>query len=126
MMINQHTTPFLLIFLGISALALTACSTTQSTKEQVVYHCDRGTTLNVTFVERSYSTIHGGRHSKVRHHKRATAAIVYISENQTVTLPAEKVASGFMYSNGRYTLRGKESEAIWSIGKMADEHCVAD
>jgi len=126
MMINQHATPFLMTLLGISALALTACSTTQPTKKQIVYHCDRGTTLNVTFVERSYSTIRGGRQNRLRHHKQVTAAVVKFTAEDVVTLPAEKVASGFMYSNGRYTLRGKGNEAMWTVGKMLDEHCVAD
>lgn len=125
-MINQNSTLLQVMLFTLSILTLAACSTTQPTKKQVIYQCERGSNLDVTFVERSYSTIHGGRHSKVRHHKRATAAIVNISENQAVTLPAEKVASGFMYSNGRYTLRGKGNEAIWSIGKMADEHCVVN
>lgn len=122
---NQKLSPILLMVLGSSALALTACSTTQPTKRQVVYHCDRGSIIDVTFVERSYSTLHGGRHSKVRHHKTSTAAIVKIAEDQIVTLPAEDVAFGNMYSNGRYTLHTNEKEVTWAIGKMAGEHCIA-
>jgi membrane-bound inhibitor of C-type lysozyme len=128
---NQLINRLLITLLGVSALALAACSTTTSNKTQsdnihVVYQCERGSVLNVSFVERGYTTIHGGKHYKRRFHEKPSAAIVNIGDNQTLTLIQEVSGSGFKYTNGRYTLRGKGNEAIWTVGRMADEHCVAD
>ncbi|MGJ8620013.1 MAG: MliC family protein [Methylophilaceae bacterium] len=123
---NQQTTRLMIALLGVSILALTACSSSQVTKKQLVYQCERGSVLDVTIVERVYPTSLKGRHSKMRHLTHATAAIVNINGEQIVTLPMAEIASGFKYSNGRYTLHGKGNEAIWTVGKMVDEQCVAD
>lgn len=115
--------------LSLSALALTACATstpinTQPDQLDVVYKCEDGTILNVSFVERGYTTIHGGKHYKRRYHEKAPAAIVNVGDNQTVTLIQEVSGSGFIYSNERYSLHSKGNEAIWTVGKMAGEHCT--
>jgi membrane-bound inhibitor of C-type lysozyme len=133
-MMNPFINRLLIGFLAVSALALTACSAirsapsnnTQAEKIEVVYQCERDSVLNVTFAERGYTTIHGGKHYKKRHHEKPSVAIVHFGDNQTVTLTQEVSGSGFSYSNGKYALRGKGNEAIWTIGRMADEHCVAD
>lgn len=123
---QNKPTRITMALIGFSALLLTACASSQVTKTQLVYQCERGTALDVTIVERVYPTSLKGRHSKIRNLSQATAAIVSINGAQAVTLPAEEVASGFKYSNGHYSLRGKDNEAIWTVGKMADEQCVAD
>ena len=131
---HQLIDRLLITLLSVSALALTACSAIKSTQSsnaqaddiEVIYQCERDSVLNVTFSERGYTTIHGGKHYKRRYHEKPSVAIVHFGDNQTVTLTQEVSGSGFQYSNGRYSLRGKGNEAIWTVGKMADEHCVAD
>jgi len=128
-MINQLITHILISLIGFSVLGLTACTTTapnkiQTSELQVVYQCERGTTLNVRFVERGYTTLHGGKHYKRRYHEKAAAAIINFGDHQVVTLTQAITASGFMYSDGHYSLHSKGDEAIWTVGKMADEGCV--
>lgn len=125
-MINKHTAGIMIGLLGFSTLALTACSSSQVTKKQLVYQCERGSVLDVTIIEKVYPTSLKGRHSKIRNLTHATAAIVKVNGKEVVTLPAEDVASGFEYSNGRYSLRGKGNEAIWTVGKMTAEQCITD
>ena len=125
-MMNQHIPRLMMALLGFSALALTACSSSQVTKKQQVYRCERGSVLNITIIERVYPTSLKGRHSKIRNLTQATAAIVNVNGEQVATLPAEEVASGFKYSDGHYSLRGKGNEATWTVGKMVDEQCIAD
>lgn len=125
-MINKHTARIMIGLLGFSTLALTACSSSQVTKKQLVYRCERGSILDVTIIEKVYPTSLKGRHSKIRNLTHATAAIVNLNGEEVATLPAEEVASGFEYSNGRYSLRGKGNEAIWTVGEMTAEQCIAD
>lgn len=133
-MMNPLKHPLLIAFLAVSALVLTACSAIRSAPAnkaqaediEVVYRCERGSVLNVIFAERGYTTIHGGKHYKKRYHEKPSVAIVHFGDNQTMTLTQEISGSGFKYSNGRYSLQGKGNEAIWTVGRMADEHCVAD
>ncbi|QVL45345.1 MAG: MliC family protein [Methylophilaceae bacterium] len=134
MMLNPFINRLLIAFLAVSTLVLTACSAIRSAPAknlqaediEVVYRCERGSILTVTFAEQGYTTIHGGKHYKKRYHEKPSVAIVQFGDNQTLTLTQEVSGSGFFYSNGQYALRGKGNEAIWTIGKMADEHCVAD
>ncbi|MFV1921723.1 MAG: hypothetical protein ACMZ63_03805 [Methylotenera sp.] len=116
----------MMALLGFSALALMGCSSSQVTKKQLAYRCERGTVLDVTIIEKVYPTSLKGRHSKIRNLSHVTAAIVTINGEQIVNLPAEEVASGFKYKNGLYSLRGKANEAIWAVGKMMPEQCVTD
>ncbi len=133
-MMNPLKHPLLIAFLAVSTLVLTACSAIRSAPAnnvqaediEVVYRCERGSVLTVTFAEQGYTTIHGGKHYKKRYHEKPSVAIVQFGDHQTVTLTQEISGSGFKYSNGRYSLQGKGNEAIWTIGRMADEHCVAD
>lgn len=133
-MTNPLINRLLIALLAISTLVLTACSAIRSAPSnnvqtedvEVVYQCERGSVLNVTFAEKGYTTIHGGKHYKKRYHEKPSVAIVNFGDNQSVTLTQEISGSGFKYSNGRYSLHGKGNEAIWTIGRMADEHCVAD
>lgn len=123
---NLHIAQIMMALVGFSVLALTACSSSQVIKKQLVYRCERGSVLNVTIIEKVYPTSLKGRHSKIRNLTHATAAIVKVNGEQVATLPAGEVASGFEYSNGRYSLRGKGNEAIWTVGKMTAEQCIAD
>lgn len=131
---NPFINRLLITLLAVSALALSACSAIRSTPSsnvkaddiEVVYQCERGSVLNVTFAEKGYTTIHGGKHYKKRYHEKPSVAIVHFGDHQTVTLIQEVSGSGFKYTNGRYSLQGKGNEAIWTVGRMADEHCVAD
>ena len=95
----------------LSILFLTACVTNSevaSTDNSVVkYACDRGTQLTATFSK--------------------DGSNVEISTNtvKNLILPAQAATSGFIYSNGRYELRGKGEKAMWSIGRMAPELSLA-
>lgn len=73
----------------------------------VKYVCDRGTQLKATF--------------------SADGENVEISTQsvENLVIPRQVSGSGFLYSNGRYELRGKGKEAMWSLGRMAAEKCIA-
>ncbi|MDZ4097607.1 MAG: MliC family protein [Methylophilaceae bacterium] len=96
----------------LSILFLTACVTNSevaSTDKSVVkYACDRGTQLTATFSK--------------------DGSNVEISTNavKNLILTAQPAASGFIYSNGRYELRGKGQEAMWPIGRMVPEPCLVN
>jgi membrane-bound inhibitor of C-type lysozyme len=112
-----------ILFTCIISCFIGACAT--SPVDAIVhYECDRGTELAVTFIEKGFTTMRGGRNSMHRYEVKKVAVNVSMEDGSLITLPIHKVASGFMFSNGRYTLRGKNDEAMWSVGKMAAEHCV--
>jgi membrane-bound inhibitor of C-type lysozyme len=123
---NQYITRIIIALLGFSSLTLMGCSSSQVTKKQLVYRCERGTVLDVTIIEKVYPTSLKGRHSKIRNLSQVTAAVVTINGEQIVNLATEEVASGFKYTNGLYSLQGKGKEATWTVGKMAPEQCIAD
>lgn len=103
---------------------MASCTTTPKPAKNIHYECDRGTHLNVTFVEKGATTVRGGRNSIPRYEIKNVAANVTLADDIIITLPVQKVASGFMYSNGKYSLRGEGDEAMWSVGRMLAEHCV--
>jgi membrane-bound inhibitor of C-type lysozyme len=85
-----------------------ACSTSPSqTTDTVRYQCDRGTQLSVLYKQDQ------------------DMAVIQLEDGTSIELPASPAASGFLYTNGRYALRGKGNEAQWSIGRMAAETCLA-
>ena len=54
-------------------------------------------------------------------------AIINGQHRQPIILPAKPTASGFLYSNGKHTLRGKAGDLQWTIGRMMPIKCtVAD
>ena len=118
-------TQFYSLTLAISsALLVSACAVTPTLTPAAYYQCDRGTQLRVVFTEiREAKIINGGRNVRHRIDKRVTSATVTLSDNTKIELPAQRVASGFMVSNGRYTFRGKANEATWAVGRMAEEQC---
>ena len=109
----------------ITAFLLTNCTTTSKTAKNVHYECDRGSQLNVTFTEKGVTTIRGGRNSMPRYEIKNVAANVTLPDGSVIILPVQKVASGFMYSNGKYSLRGEGNEAMWAVGRMLAERCEA-
>lgn len=114
-----HTILLTTIAVGV----IGACSTKPTVVKNIHYECDRGSSLNVTFTEKGVTTVHGGRNSMPKYEVKKVAANVTLSDNTLITLPMQKAASGFMYSNGKFTLRGKGDEAMWSVGRMLAEHC---
>ena len=102
-----------------------ACTTTSKTPKNVHYECNRGSQLNVTFTEKGVTTIRGGRNSMPRYEIKNVAANVTLPDGSVIILPVQKVASGFMYSNGKYSLRGEGNEAMWAVGRMLAERCEA-
>lgn len=88
-----------------------ACSTSPSQITNTArYQCDRGTYLSVLFNQ-----------DKIKPDQ--DMAVVQLEDGTSTELPASRAASGFLYTNGRYALRGKGNEAQWSIGRMAAETC---
>jgi len=75
------------------------------------YTCDRGTKLSVNF-------------TSTQNNSDKNVAIVNGFGKQAIVLAYKPVASGFLYSNGKYTLRGKGNKATWTVGRMADSHCT--
>jgi membrane-bound inhibitor of C-type lysozyme len=51
---------------------------------------------------------------------------VLVRGGQNVELQQQPVASGFEYSNGQTTLRGKGSELTMTVGMMAPTTCTAE
>jgi len=82
----------------------------QTNTTNVKYTCSRNTKLSVNFT----STID---------EIEQTVAIINGYGEQSITLPKKTVASGFLYSNGKYTLRGKGDKASWTVGRMAPFQC---
>src|SRR3546814_16116494 len=88
--------------LGVAALAiLSGCGSAATKIPQAFYTCDDGTRFSVSFPENE--------------------ALVTLSNQQTVTLPQQRAASGFWYSSGRYELRGKGKQATWTVGQRRSE-----
>ncbi|MFT7006593.1 MAG: membrane-bound inhibitor of C-type lysozyme [Cocleimonas sp.] len=87
-----------------------AINAPQTNTENVKYTCNRDTLLSVTF-----STPNSGNDKKI--------AIINSFGNQAIILPNKVAASGFLYSNGKYSLRGKGKQATWTIGRMAPFRC---
>ena len=79
--------------------------------KNVKYTCNRDTKLSVNF-------------TSTHNDSNKTIAIINGFGNQGIILPQKHVASGFLYSNGKYTLRGKGEQAAWTVGRMADFHCT--
>ena len=69
-----------------------------------VFACDDGNRIQVRF-------------SQSRH----TATLV--RNGESIELPQQASGSGFIYGNGRTTLRGKGDELILEVGKMAPIRC---
>mgnify|MGYP005985317231 CR=1 FL=1 len=80
-----------------------------STKN-VKYTCSRNTKLSVNF-----TTMSNESGNKI--------AIINGFGKHAIILPNKAAASGFLYANGKYTLRGKGDKATWTVGRMAPFQC---
>lgn len=65
----------------------------------------------------------GGRNSIPRYQQKPVAIEVVLTDGKTLSLPIQIVASGFMYGDQHYALRGKGHEALWFVGDNPGEHC---
>lgn len=89
-------------------------SAQQTNTTNVKYTCTRNTKLSVNFTSKNDEV-------------EQTVAIINGYGEQAIILPNKAVASGFLYSNGKYALRGKGDKATWTIGRMVPFKClVAD
>lgn len=107
----------------VTAGFISACVTPPKAEKSTHYSCDRGTNISVTYTEKGFTTVRGGRNSIPRYEIKKVAANITLADGTVMTLPVQKTVSGFMYSNGRHTFRGDGNEAMWSVGKMLAERC---
>ena len=93
-------------------LAASGCATpdqparTAPAPREVVFRCDRGETLLVRFLPER-------------------RAAVLVRNGQSLELPQQPSGSGFIYSSGIHTLRGKGEDLTVEIGRMAPLPCRA-
>lgn len=86
-----------------------------SKSAMVSYACERDTYLTVSFT--SQSSVKGD----------VNIAIINSGKNtKPVILAQQPAASGFLYANKQYSLRGKGDEAIWTVGRMRALKCHSD
>lgn len=97
---------------ALAALALAACTTTPQPGEaatevrEVAFTCAHGETLSVRFFP-----------------KQGVAVLVRNGEN--IELDQKVSGSGFIYSNGPNTIRGKGDDLTVEIGRMVPLQCKA-
>lgn len=85
-------------------------NTQKNSPKSVKYTCNRNTKLSVNFTSK-----------KSEDDKKI--AIINDFGKQAIILPSKAVASGFLYSNGKYVLRGKGAKATWTVGRMVPFQC---
>lgn len=92
----------------LANLTLVACTLTngKETNPAIVYRCDRGEDISVVFPS------------------SAEGSASLLLKGNTIELPKQSAMSGFLYSNGRYSLRGKGEELLLEIGRMAPIKCA--
>jgi membrane-bound inhibitor of C-type lysozyme len=77
-----------------------------TTPEAVVFDCQNGEVLRVRFVAEP-------------------ASAVLLRQQSEISLPQQPSGSGFIYSNGPNTIRGKGSALTVEIGRMLPIQCQA-
>lgn len=93
-------------------LAASGCATSEQAARapaeprEVRFRCDRGETLLVRFLPER-------------------RAAVLVRNGQSLELPQQPSGSGFIYSSGIHTLRGKGEDLTVEIGRMAPLQCRA-
>lgn len=112
----------IIVFVFFSAGLLGACASTPEAKN-IAYSCDRGTNFTVSYTKKGFTTTRGGRNHSHRYEERNVAANITLTDGSTISLPAQKVDSGFMFSNGRYTFNGEGNKTSWAVGRMLAENC---
>ena len=78
----------------------------------VKYNCARGDTLSISF---SSSTSKDSAKNKI--------AIINGFNKKPIILKSQPTNIGFLYSNGKYTLKGNGEHATWTVGRMAPMNC---
>jgi membrane-bound inhibitor of C-type lysozyme len=109
-----------LLILVVSSILISCAETSHVIKvnkavdnnhsKNIKYTCDRGTQLSVNF-------------TTTNNDSNRNIAIINGFGSKAIILPNKTVASGFLYTNGKYSLRGKEKQATWSVGRMTPFHC---
>jgi membrane-bound inhibitor of C-type lysozyme len=69
------------------------------------YVCEDGTRFSVRFADET--------------------AFVRLTDGTKLELPQQRSGSGFWYSSGRYELRGKGNDAMWTVGRKVPVNCTA-
>lgn len=95
-------------WLPLAALWLTACSAIQPNPDErwVGYDCERGEFVSVRYTQ-------------------AGERAVLLRHGQAIELHQQPSGSGFVYSNGPNTIRGKGDELRVEIGRMVPMLCTA-
>jgi membrane-bound inhibitor of C-type lysozyme len=90
------------------ALGLTGCAAKPllANPESVVFDCENGEVLRVRFVAEP-------------------ARAVLMRQQHEISLPQQPSGSGFIYSNGPNTIRGKGNALTVEIGRMLPIQCQA-
>jgi membrane-bound inhibitor of C-type lysozyme len=92
--------------LAISALLPAGAADAAGTKPITAkYFCNKGQSLKVVF--------------------QGSKAIVTPKGGETITLPQGMAADGFLYSKGKYSLRGRGDDATWTSGRGKPLGCHA-
>jgi membrane-bound inhibitor of C-type lysozyme len=98
----------------IAILLIAACCacTPSATRDnvpddrEVAFSCANGESLNVHFYP-------------------ARSVAVLMRNGASIELPQQRSGSGFIYSNGPNTIRGKGNDLIVEIGRMTPISCTA-
>lgn len=96
---------------AVLSLLGTACASTPDgashpLAREVAFDCSHGESLSVRF-------------------QPAQGVAVLLRHGSAVELPQQPSASGFLYSNGPITLRGKGTDLTVEIGRMVPIQCKA-
>jgi membrane-bound inhibitor of C-type lysozyme len=98
------------VALGFAVLLLAACQTPCPTIDtgpaQAAFHCDDGSTLNVTFIN-----------------TRPRSVTIAQEGYATISLPWRIYGGGFRYSDGASDFSGRTTEAHWTRPGAADTLC---
>ncbi|WP_029148808.1 MliC family protein [Methylophilus sp. 5] len=98
-----------MMLFGCAAAAMVmGCATKPplATPDAVVFDCQNGEVMRVRFVA-------------------APASAVLMRGQNKISLPQQPSGSGFIYSNGPNTIRGKGDALMVEIGRMAAIQCQA-
>lgn len=90
---------------GCGMALLAGCMPRATAVPSVVYQCEDAVRLSVRF--------------------EADKALVSLPDGAVLSLAQQPAASGFWYSSGLHTLRGKGDEAQWTVGRRMPMDCRA-
>lgn len=96
----------------LTTILITACTnpssvTNFSPDHHTIFQCNNGETLSISF----YTT-------------RQVAVLV--RNGDKIELPQQRSGSGFIYSNGPNTIRGKGNNLTVTIGRMMPLECTGN